>query len=246
MYFQEYNLNINNKSLKNIFILSGAGLYQSSGLQTFRSDDGLWAGEDIEAVATATGFKNDPDRVYNFYNKRRREVNNHNIKPNKAHYSLVELEKKYTVNIVTQNISGLQSEAGSSSVIEIHGNINRAVDINNNHVHTWKKDLTAKDVCPICGSQMRMDIVLFEEQVYHLDKVQELAFNADLFVSIGTSNNVWPASSIIHIFKERKKPTIELNLEKTNISHLFDHSIVGKKAEESVTEFTDYMLDLHI
>ena len=92
---------------------------------------------------------------------------------------------------------------------------------------------------------MRMDIVLFEEQVYHLDKVQELAFNADLFVSIGTSNNVWPASSIIHIFKERKKPTIELNLEKTNISHLFDHSIVGKKAEESVTEFKDYMLDLN-
>ena len=230
----------------NIFILSGAGIDADSGLQTFRSADGLWAGEDIMAICSATGFKKDPDRVYNFYNKRRREVNNHNVKPNKAHYSLVELEQKYTVNIVTQNISGLQSEAGSSSVIEIHGNINRAVDINGNHVHTWKKDLTAKDVCPICGSQMRMDIVLFEEQVYHLDKVQELAFNADLFVSIGTSNNVWPASSIIHIFKERNKPTIELNLEKTNISHLFDHSIVGKKAEESVTEFKNYMLDLHI
>ena len=121
---------------KNIFILSGAGIDADSGLQTFRSADGLWAGEDIMAICSATGFKKDPDRVYNFYNKRRREVNNHNVKPNKAHYSLVELEKKYTVNIVTQNISGLQSEAGSSSVIEIHGNINRAVDINSNHVHT--------------------------------------------------------------------------------------------------------------
>ena len=237
-------LNNLSKSLKNILVLSGAGLDNCSGLQTFRSKDGkgLWAGEDIMAICSATGFKKDPNRAYSFYNKRRKEVNNSNIKPNEGHYSLVDLEKKFSVNIVTQNISGLQQEAGSSSVIEIHGNINRAKCLEHHHLHVWKKDLVSADKCPECGSQLRMDIVLFEEEVYHLDKVQQLANSADLFVVIGSSSSVFPANSIVHIFKHRNKPTIELNLEKTEMSYLFDYSFIGKKASESVSEFKDFML----
>ena len=230
--------------ISTLFILTGAGLDQESGIETFRSQNGkgIWDNHDIMEVCSASGFKKNPDLCYSFYNKRRRELRSKNIRPNKAHYSLVELESKFTVNIVTQNISGLQIRAGSKSVIELHGSLTRSKCFKNNHVHSWYDDLGSSDLCPTCNSQMRMDIVMFEEEVYHLNKVQELANTADLFVVIGSSSSVFPANSIVHTFKYRNKPTIELNLEKTEMSYLYDISITGKKATESVSVFKDYML----
>ena len=168
--------------INNILFLSGSGLDAESGIQTFRAADGLWAGHDVYSVCSATAFKNDPDTVYSFYNKRRRELKS--VKPNQAHYSLVDLEKDFEVNIVTQNISGLHKEAGSTKVIELHGSLKKSFCLDNNHTFDWENDLNASDLCPICQSQMRLGIVMFEENVYHLDEVQNLANNADLFVYV--------------------------------------------------------------
>ena len=226
--------------INNILFLSGSGLDAESGIQTFRAADGLWAGHDVYSVCSATAFKNDPDTVYSFYNKRRRELKS--VKPNQAHYSLVDLEKEFEVNIVTQNISGLHKKAGSTKVIELHGSLKKSFCLDNNHTFDWEGDLNASDLCPICQSQMRMGIVMFEENVYHLDEVQNLANKADLFVSTGTSLNVFPANALIDFFKKNNKPTIEINLERTVKSDLFDYGIYDKPATQSITEFKDLLI----
>ena len=190
-------------------------------------------------VCSASGFKKNPDLCYSFYNKRRRELRSKNIRPNKAHYSLVELESKFTVNIVTQNISGLQIRAGSKSVIELHGSLTRSKCFKNNHVHSWYDDLGSSDLSNMQFSNENGYCNVWRE-VYHLNKVQELANTADLFVVIGSSSSVFPANSIVHTLN------IEINLQSIKFRKskwvLYDISITGKKATESVSVFKDYML----
>ena len=119
-----------------IFILTGAGISKESGINTFRDLDGLWENHRIDEVATPEGFWKNPSIVYDFYNKRRKELNS-GIKPNKAHYSLFELEKTFKINIITQNIDNLHDKSGSSSIIHMHGELNKARCIKNGHILTW-------------------------------------------------------------------------------------------------------------
>ena len=225
--------------ISSIFILSGAGIDAESGIKTFRAADGLWEGHDVTAVAHPDGFAKDRDLVYSFYNERRKQLLSPSMKPNAAHYALADLEKNYQVDIVTQNISDLQYRAGSTSIIQMHGSLIEARCLGeNNHVVMWKKDLGSKDKCEICQSPLRPNIVWFTEEVMHLDLIQKKANAADLFISIGTSNQVFPANSLVSLFKNMNKPTIELNLEKTVNSKIFDYGIYYKPATELVIEFS--------
>ncbi|MDB3905785.1 NAD-dependent deacylase [Alphaproteobacteria bacterium] len=230
--------------ISSIFILSGAGIDAESGINTFRASDGLWEGHDVNAVAHPDGFAKDRDLVYSFYNERRKLLLSPATKPNAAHYALADLEKHYQVDIVTQNISDLQQRAGSTSIIQMHGSLIEARCLSeNNHVLIWKKDLGSKDQCEICQSPLRPNIVWFSEEVMHLDLIQKKAINADLFISIGTSNQVFPANSLVSLFKRMNKPTIELNLEKTVNSNQFDFGIYNKPATIAVEEFKNLLLE---
>ena len=130
-----------------IFVLTGAGISKESGINTFRDQDGLWNNYKVEDVATPEAFYRNPTLVYEFYNKRRKELNS-GIKPNNAHFSLKNLEKYINISIITQNIDNLHEVAGSSDIIYMHGELNKVRCIKNDlDIYTWLDDLTEKDIC---------------------------------------------------------------------------------------------------
>jgi len=224
-----------------IFVLTGAGISKESGIQTFRDQDGLWNNHRVEDVATPEAFYRNPSLVYDFYNNRRRELNN-GTKPNKAHLTLVELEKTLKINIITQNIDNLHEIAGNSSIIYMHGEINKARCIKNDtHIHYWITDLNETHKCPDCGSQMRPHICWFGEMPFQMDEIHQKAEQSALFVSIGTSGEVYPAAGFVSMFKEMKKPTVELNLEPSRNQDQFDFAI-HKPATVAVEEFKNLII----
>jgi len=231
------------KANSEIFVLTGAGISKESGIDTFRdSNDGLWNNHRIEDVATLEGFHRNPDLVYDFYNKRRKEINS-DIMPNIAHLTLKILEKYININIITQNIDNLHELAKSSNIIYMHGELNKVRCISNNHhVFKWTNDLTENDKCKNCGSQMRPHIVWFGEMPFQMDKIHSIAEKSDLFVSIGTSGEVYPAAGFVNLFKEMKKPTIELNLEPSRNQDQFDFAIY-EPATVAVEEFKNLLVD---
>tara|TARA_Y100001970_G_C14112989_1_gene791962 strand:- start:162 stop:884 length:723 start_codon:yes stop_codon:yes gene_type:complete len=231
----------NIKANSQIFVLTGAGISKESGIETFRDSNGLWNNHNVEDVATPEGFYRNPDLVYEFYNNRRKELNS-GIKPNIAHIQLAKLEKYLKINIITQNIDNLHELAGSSNVIYMHGELNKARCIKNEqHVFKWMKNLTVNDKCNQCGSQMRPHIVWFGEMPFQMDEIQSIAENSDLFVSIGTSGEVYPAAGFVNMFKDMQKPTVELNLEPSRNQDLFDFTI-HEPATIAVKEFKELIL----
>ena len=224
-----------------IFVLTGAGISKESGLDTFRDNDGLWNNHRVEDVATPEAFTRNPSLVYDFYNNRRRELNN-GTKPNKAHFNLVELEKTLIINIITQNIDNLHEVAGNSSIIYMHGELNKIRCIKNDtHIHYWTNDLDETHKCPDCGSQMRPHICWFGEMPFQMDEIHQKAERSTLFVSIGTSGEVYPAAGFVSMFKEMNKPTVELNLEPSRNQNQFDFTI-HKPATVAVEEFKNLIL----
>ncbi len=182
--------------MKNLVVLTGAGMSAESGLKTFRDSDGLWHGYDIYEVASPRGWIKDPGIVLEFYNMRRRDVAAAN--PNAAHYALAELEKEYKVIIVTQNIDDLHERAGSSHVIHLHGDIFKMrsealTGIN----YPIKGDINLGDLAPD-GAQLRPDIVWFDEPVPMIRHAANIMTGADIFVLIGTSLQVYPAAGLIN------------------------------------------------
>ena len=224
-----------------IFVLTGAGISKESGIDTFRDNDGLWNNHRVEDVATPEAFTRNPSLVYDFYNNRRRDLNN-GTKPNKAHFELVELEKTLKINIITQNIDNLHEVAGNSSIIYMHGELNKVRCIKNDtHIHYWTNDLDETHKCPDCGSQMRPHICWFGEMPFQMDEIHQKAEQSDLFVSIGTSGEVYPAAGFVSMFKEMNKPTVELNLEPSRNQDQFDFTI-HKPATVAVEEFKNLVL----
>jgi len=224
-----------------IFVLTGAGISKESGIQTFRDSDGLWNNHRIEDVASPEGFYRNPSLVYDFYNNRRRELNS-GTEPNKGHFDLCYLEKIFKINIITQNIDNLHEKAGSSSIIHMHGELNKARCImNDNHLFDWFEDLNETHKCPDCGSQMRPAIVWFGEMPLQMEEIHYLVEQSALFVSIGTSGEVYPAAGFVTMFKDMRKPTVELNLEPSRNQDQFDFAI-HKPASVAVEEFTKIIL----
>lgn len=184
---------------KKLVILSGAGISKESGIDTFRDKDGIWTKKDAMQLASIEGWNNDPQAVLDFYNARRRQLLE--VQPNKAHRLLAELEKWYDVSIITQNVDDLHERAGSSHVIHLHGELAKVCSsVNkedkesialrplNEDIHLGDK---AKD-----GSQLRPYIVWFGEPVPNMPVAMNTAFEADIFVVIGTSLLVSPANTL--------------------------------------------------
>ncbi|WP_299667394.1 NAD-dependent deacylase [uncultured Polaribacter sp.] len=185
--------------MKKIVVLTGAGISAESGINTFRDSDGLWEGHDVMQVATPEGFAANPELVLEFYNQRRKQLLE--VLPNEAHYNLVQLEKDFQVEIITQNVDDLHERAGSKNTIHLHGELLKVRSSMNEHeVLTWKKDLVLGDVCEK-GSQLRPHIVWFGEMVPMLDKAIEITQTADILVVIGTSMQVYPAASLVNYIK---------------------------------------------
>ncbi len=180
--------------MKNLVILSGAGISAESGIKTFRDADGLWEGHDIMEVASPYGWKKNPQKVLDFYNQRRRQL--FEVYPNKAHKALAELEKHYQVNIITQNVDDLHERAGSSRILHLHGELlSVRSEKDPNLVYRWEKDLNLGDLAHD-DSQLRPDIVWFGEEVPLLKEAISLVKQAHLLIIIGTSLQVYPAASL--------------------------------------------------
>ena len=181
--------------MQKIVVLTGAGISAESGISTFRDSDGLWENHRIEDVATPEGWRRNPALVQEFYNQRRRRLAE--VVPNAGHLALVELEKKFAVHIVTQNVDDLHERAGSSHVLHLHGELRKVRSERHEElVYEWDKDVTMGDVCER-GAQLRPHIVWFGEAVPLLEQAAQLAATADIFIIVGTSLQVYPAASLM-------------------------------------------------
>jgi len=181
--------------MKHIVVLTGAGISAESGIKTFRDADGLWEGHDVMEVASPEGFARNPELVLNFYNERRRQLNE--VEPNQAHKDLATLENDYKVTIITQNVDDLHERAGSTEVIHLHGELRKIRSTKNeNDIKVWEEDLKLGDTCEK-GYQLRPHIVWFGEAVPMIEKAVEICYTADILVIIGTSMQVYPAASLI-------------------------------------------------
>ena len=183
--------------MKNIVVLTGAGISAESGLKTFRDSDGLWEGNNIADVATPEAWEWNPVLVQDFYNMRRKSVLE--AKPNEAHYALAKLEEKYKVTIITQNIDDLHERAGSTNVMHLHGIITRSQSSKNPNltypIDGW--ELKMGELCEL-GSQLRAHVVWFGEDVPMIGEAMGICQTADIFILVGSSLAVYPAAGLIN------------------------------------------------
>lgn len=202
--------------MKNIVILTGAGISAESGLKTFRDEDGLWEGHDVMEVATPEGFRTNPGLVLDFYNQRRRQLLT--VEPNLAHSALVDLEHHFNVHIITQNVDDLHERAGSSKVLHLHGELLKARSTEfSDDVFKCENDIKIGDYCTK-GFQIRPHIVWFGEAVPMLEEAIQITEKADVLIIIGTSMQVYPAASLINFVSSQTaiyfidpKPSIGAN-----------------------------------
>ncbi len=188
-------------SKKQVVVFTGAGISAESGIKTFRDAGGLWENYKIEDVATPEAWKKNQELVNEFYNARRKQVIA--ASPNKAHYFIADLESKFNVNVVTQNVDDFHERAGSKNVLHLHGEIMKVrSEIDPDLIYpvtNW--ELKIGDLCEK-GSQLRPHIVWFGELVPLIDQANYLAAQADFFIVIGTSLNVYPAAGILNFVSQ--------------------------------------------
>ncbi len=186
--------------MKKLTILSGAGISAESGIKTFRDGDGLWENHSITDVASPKGWHKDRALVLEFYNQRRRQL--HEVAPNEAHKLLAKLEQYFHVQIITQNIDDLHERAGSKNIIHLHGELFKSCSCNNKDlIYDQKTDILIGDKAED-GAQLRPFIVWFGEEVPMMEKATQLVREADIFLVIGTSLQVYPAAGLIHEIKD--------------------------------------------
>lgn len=218
--------------LRNIVILTGAGVSAESGIDTFRSAGGLWEQHRVEDVATPEAFARDPDLVLRFYDMRRAAIQEK--APNAAHEALARLDREWTgkLLIVTQNVDDLHERAGATRVLHMHGEHLKAWCTACDTRSPWREPLIDRPPCPACGAQaLRPDVVWFGEMPYQMDRIYAALRQADLFVSIGTSGAVYPAAGFVRDAKALGATTLELNLERSQASAGFDESRLGTAGE---------------
>jgi len=229
--------------IRNIVVLTGAGISAESGLRTFRASDGLWEDHRVEDVATPEAFRRDPDLVQRFYDARRAQLKD--VAPNPAHEALARLDAEWPGDllIVTQNVDDLHERAGATRLIHMHGELRSAWCLACDGRMPWQDDLLPGPACPACGAagRMRPDIVWFGEIPYHMDRIERALGQADLFVSIGTSGAVYPAAGYVQTARYVGARTLEMNLEPSQGSLFFDESRIGP-AGTLVPQWVDEML----
>jgi NAD-dependent deacetylase len=226
----------------NIVILTGAGVSAESGIDTFRSEGGLWEQHRVEDVATPEAFARDPDLVLRFYDMRRAAIQTK--EPNAAHFALARLDAEWpgALLIVTQNVDDLHERAGAKRVLHMHGEHLNAWCTYCDVRSPWREPLIDRPPCPACGAAaLRPDVVWFGEMPYRMDEIYAALRQADLFVSIGTSGAVYPAAGFVRNARDLGARTVELNLEPSQGSRWFDDCRHGP-ATEVVPAWVDEML----
>ena len=221
------------KSTARVVVLTGAGISAESGVPTFRGEDGLWNKFKPEELATVDAFMSNPELVWEWYEFRRNIIER--IKPNPAHYTLVEFQKYFEdFTLITQNVDGLHQRAGSTGVVELHGNINanKCVDCGKRYDDLSQAKPGIPPKC-LCGGNIRPDVVWFGEMLPSraTNKAFERSSNCDLFFSIGTSAIVHPAASLPLMAKKNKAYVVEINTSPTGISDFIDELLLGKAGE---------------
>ncbi len=233
-------------TLPRVVVLTGAGISAESGLQTFRDNNGLWESHRIEDVATPDGFARNPELVYRFYNARRAQLQQPSVSPNAAHTALATLERHLADNflLVTQNVDNLHERAGSERVLHMHGRLLAARCSYTGDSHMWEQAFDGYTPCPCCGrpGQLRPDIVWFGEMPMYMDTIYEALSQADFFVSIGTSGQVYPAAGFVQIARDAGAATVELNLEASERGALFSASYQGP-ASTLVPDYVDSFIE---
>lgn len=230
-----------------IVVLTGAGVSAESGIKTFRDNNGLWENHSVEEVATPEGFAANPNLVYRFYNERREQLLSENVKPNDAHFSLGKLEQHLGENfvVVTQNVDNLHERGGSNNVLHMHGSLLSAkcpISQQSTEIGIY---LDESIICKCCDNaqSMRPDIVWFGEIPYHMETIEKHLYEADVFVSIGTSGNVYPAAGFVSFANQMGAYTLELNLEPSSSESQFIEKRYGR-ASEIVPAFVEECLDV--
>ena len=230
--------------INSIVVLTGAGISAESGIRTFRAADGLWEDHRVEDVATPEAFERNPELVQRFYNERRKPILNGEVTANPAHQALAELEKKFEGNflLVTQNIDNLHEQGGSKNILHMHGEILKMRCKLTDQVFDCADEINTSDICPCCSSQgtLRPHIVWFGEMPIGMEHIYSVLASCDLFISIGTSGNVYPAAGFVQIANQAGAKTLEINLEESEVASNFDEAIYGKAGEilpEWVGEF---------
>lgn len=228
--------------IRNIVILTGAGISAESGIDTFRDAGGLWEQHKVEDVATPEAFERDPNLVLRFYDMRRAAIQEK--LPNAAHEALARLDARWRGNllIVTQNVDDLHERAGAARVLHMHGEHLNAWCTVCDTRSRWRDALIDRPPCPACGSRaLRPDVVWFGEMPYRMDEIFRALREADLFVSIGTSGAVYPAAGFVRNARELGARTLELNLERSQGSSWFHESRLGP-ATQVVPEWVEEIL----
>ena len=228
--------------VRNIVILTGAGISAESGIDTFRSEGGIWEQHRVEDVATPEGFARDPDLVLRFYDMRRAAIQTK--QPNPAHAALAKLAAQWPgeLLIVTQNVDDLHERAGASRVLHMHGEHLTAWCTSCDIRSKWTAPLIERPCCPVCQARtLRPDVVWFGEMPYRMDEIYAAVRTCDLFVSIGTSGAVYPAAGLVLNAVELGAQTLELNLETSQGSRMFHETRLGP-ASELVPQWVEEIL----
>ncbi len=229
-----------------IVILTGAGISKESGLDTFRDADGIWAKVRVEDVATPEAFERDPVRVHAFYNARRQGLLSADVEPNAAHLALARLEADWSgeILLVTQNIDDLHERAGSRSLLHMHGELLKGRCESCGTVSPWHEDMGLESACPGCflPGGMRVHVVWFGEMPFEMECIYAALAGCTLFLSIGTSGNVYPAAGFAQEARANGRVhTVELNLEPSEGCSLFEERIYGP-ATEVVPAYVERLL----
>jgi NAD-dependent deacetylase len=219
---------------ESICVLTGAGISAESGVETFRGSNGLWSKLKPEELANFGAFMRNPELVWEWYNYRKKII--HEVKPNPAHFALARLQELVNnFTLITQNIDNLHMRAGSKNVLELHGNIERSHCIGCGKTIASVEVISEKKVphCPSCHGIIRPDVVWFGEMLPEgvFETAVEAAERCDLFLCVGTSAVVYPAANLPFIARNNGAYIVEINLERTEISHNVHETLLGKAGQ---------------
>jgi NAD-dependent deacetylase len=225
---------------KRLVVFTGAGISAESGIRTFRDTGGLWEQYRMEDVATYEAWVRNRELVLEFYNQRRKQVME--ASPNAAHHFLADLQRKFDVQVITQNVDDLHERAGSKKVLHLHGEIMKVrSSLDPNLIYPLKSwELKPGDKCEK-GSQLRPHIVWFGELVTEMDKANKLAEKAELFVVIGTSLNVYPAAGILN-FVPQEAPTWLLDPGEFHLDYVKELKHIRQTAVKGVPELEEELM----
>lgn len=227
---------------KKVVVLTGAGISAESGIKTFRDSGGLWEEYDIYEVASPAGWAKNMELVLEFYNKRRKQLKE--VEPNLAHKALVKLEKKFDVQIITQNVDNLHERAGSKNILHLHGELTKARSTADPNLvyEIGYEEIKKGDVCEK-GSQLRPHIVWFGEPVPLITEAAEICTTADIFIVIGTSLVVYPAAGLIEYVPEQS-PKYIIDPVKPNLSRFYSNIyFIEEKASTGTEKVVKQLLE---